>query len=264
MDIFNTQHSMRVHLAEHMLLIDAQTGNSGPTRRPACVLIWASTDRVFTFSNAHGNLLFEGHAALVAPDVERRLKTIDSNIFSLNIEPGHPHFLALSQLNFEHGFLPLDIHQFMPFSDAFRRHLENADYAGVEAMAFELTNSLLPQPTKLRQRDTRIDTLLPLLDSSSPVELASLAKRLHLSKDRLSHLFSAEIGMPLRSYILWRRYRRAMLALQSGEKISTIAHQVGFYDHAQMSRTFLTLFGYAPSTLKRPEFIHISGSNKKS
>lgn len=147
MDIFNTQNPIRVHLAEHMLLIDAQTVNSGPTRRPACVLIWSSTDCVFTFSDAHGNLLFEGHAALVAPDVERRLKTIDSNIFSLNIEPGHPHFLALSQLNFEHGFLPLNIHQFMPFSDAFRRHLENADYAGVEAMAFELTNSLLPQPT---------------------------------------------------------------------------------------------------------------------
>jgi hypothetical protein len=84
MDTFTTKNSMHVHLAEHTLLIDAPTIISGPTRRPTYVIIWSTTNRNFSFSNTAGKLLFEGHAAWVATDVERQLKIIDSNIFSLN------------------------------------------------------------------------------------------------------------------------------------------------------------------------------------
>lgn len=252
------QNSMQLHLADHMLLINAPTVISGPTRRPAYVLIWSTTDRLFTLSDATGKLLFEGQAALVAPNVERQLKTIDSNIFSLNIEPGHPYFLPLSGLNFNQGLLPLDIQNFMSFSKELQICFKAADYLGIEIIANELINLLFSYKIQQEQRDKRIDILLPLLDSNTPFELAALAKMCNLSKGHLSHLFSEEIGISLKSYILWRRYRRAMLALQSGEKISTIAHLVGFYDHAQMSRTFSSLFGYTPSTLKHPDFIRIS------
>ncbi|KXO80016.1 hypothetical protein AYL20_03995 [Acinetobacter venetianus] len=253
------QNSMQLYLADHMLLIHAPTVISGPTRRPAYVLFWSTTDHLFTFSDATGKLLFEGKAALVAPNVERQLKTIDSNIFSLNIEPGHPYFHSLSCLSFNQGILPIDIQRFMPYSNELKTCFKVADYAGIEKIANKLTKSISPHNVQKHIRDNRIDSLLPLLDRNTPLELASLAKLFNLSKGHLSHLFSEEIGLPLKSYILWRRYRRAMLALQSGEKISTIAHHVGFYDHAQMSRTFLSLFGYTPSILKRPEFIQISG-----
>lgn len=250
---------MRAHLTDHMVLANAQTAESGPTRRPAVVLIWSTTDQNFTFSDSKGRLLFEGKAALVAPDVVRRLRTVDSNMFSLNFEPGYRHFLSLSRLVSQQDFLPLNPHQFLDFSNEFHNQFETANYRGIEKLSEELALSLLPNKGSQYQRDERIDLLLPLLERNQPPELSSLASMLHLSKDRLSHLFSSEIGMPIRSYIVWRRYRRALLAIQSGEKIATVAHHVGFYDHAQMSRTFLTLFGYSPSILKCPKFIRISG-----
>lgn len=259
MDTLTSNNPMHVHLADHMLLIDAETVISGPTRRPTYVLIWSTTDRTFSFSTASGKLLFEGKAALVAPDVERQLKTVDSNIFSLNIEPGHAAYHSLSQLTYNHGLCPLKIDQLKEFSIELRRHLKDENNKKIEETIQHIMSPLLPKHAQFRQRDERIDRLLPLLDHPAPPELSSLAQMLHLSKDRLSHLFSAEIGMPIRSYILWRRYRRAILALQSGEKLSTVAQQVGFYDQAQMSRTFQNLFGFSPSTLKQPEFIHISG-----
>jgi AraC-like DNA-binding protein len=244
-----------------MLLIDAPTVISGTTRRPTCVLIWSTTDRNFSFSNTAGKLIYEGKAAIVAPDVERQLKTINSNIFSLNIEPGHHLFRPLRHLTCEKDLIPLDIQQFNQFSDHLRLNLKNKNFNAIDEITNEILSPLLQTKQQYRPRDERIDMVLPLLDKHSPPELSTLAKKLHLSKDRLSHLFTEEIGIPIRSYILWRRYRRALLALQSGEKLSNVAHQVGFYDQAQMTRTFQNLFGFAPSKLNRPEFIHISSVN---
>ncbi|KAI9874237.1 MAG: hypothetical protein M1823_007733, partial [Watsoniomyces obsoletus] len=65
------------------------------------------------------------------------------------------------------------------------------------------------------------------------------------------------LGLPVRSYLMWRRFRRALSALQTGADLTTIAHEVGFYDLAQMSRTFMTYYGYQPSRLKRPEVLRI-------
>ncbi|WOE33953.1 helix-turn-helix transcriptional regulator [Acinetobacter baumannii] len=253
-----THNSMQLYIAEHMLLINAPSVISGPTTRPTYVLIWSTTDRHFTLTDEAGKLLFEGKAALIAPNVKRQLKTIDSNIFSLNIEPGHPYYLILSRLKFNQGLIPLNIQQFSSYSNLLELSFETDNFQQINTISNELTNLLLPFENQQNQRDERISTLLPLLESNNPLELASLSKKVGISQSHLSHLFSKEIGMSIKSYILWRRYRRAMLALQNGEKISTIAQLVGFYDHAQMSRTFLSLFGYAPSILKRPEFIRIS------
>ncbi|MEG1856125.1 MAG: helix-turn-helix transcriptional regulator [Acinetobacter sp.] len=250
---------IRAHLTDHMVIVNAQAVETGPTRRPAAVLIWSTTDQKIAFSDPKGNLLFEGKAALVAPEVIRRLRTTDSTFFSLNFEPGNRHFLPLSRLVARQDFMPLKFDRFSELSDELQSRFELADYKGIEELSDELALTLLPHTNAKHLRDERIDLLLPLLESNQPPELNSLAQMLHLSKDRLSHLFADDIGMPLRSYVLWRRYRRALLALQSGEKIATVAHRVGFYDHAQMSRTFLTLFGYSPSILKCPKFIRISG-----
>jgi AraC family transcriptional regulator len=48
-----------------------------------------------------------------------------------------------------------------------------------------------------------------------PVRLAALASTLHVSSSWLAHRFSAEVGVPLRRYVLWQRLWRAVaVALQ--------------------------------------------------
>jgi AraC family transcriptional regulator len=83
-----------------------------------------------------------------------------------------------------------------------------------------------------------------------PVTLDALAREVHLSPSRFRHLFVQETGMPLRTYVLWRRLLHVWSLLMQGESLSQAAHAAGFADSAHLSRTSRAMFGVAPSMLK--------------
>lgn len=83
----------------------------------------------------------------------------------------------------------------------------------------------------------------------SAVTLAEVAGVAKLSPGRFRHLFVEETGMPLRTYVLWRRLLHAWTLLMQGETLSTAAHAAGFADSAHLSRTARTMFGLAPSAM---------------
>lgn len=83
-----------------------------------------------------------------------------------------------------------------------------------------------------------------------PVSLAELAQAAHLSPGRFRHLFVEETGMPLRTYVLWRRLLHVWTLVMQGETLSTAAHAAGFADSAHLSRTARTMFGLPPSALQ--------------
>lgn len=82
-----------------------------------------------------------------------------------------------------------------------------------------------------------------------PIRQVELARAMHLSESRLAHLFSAQIGVPLRRYVLWRRLRIATERAIRGESLTAAAHAAGFADSAHLSRSFRAHFGVAPSFL---------------
>ena len=82
------------------------------------------------------------------------------------------------------------------------------------------------------------------------VSLAEVAKIANLSPGRFRHLFVAETGMPLRTYVLWRRLLHVWTLLMNGETLSNAAHAAGFADSAHLSRTARTMFGLPPSVLQ--------------
>lgn len=79
------------------------------------------------------------------------------------------------------------------------------------------------------------------------LRLAALASFAGLSAGRLGHVFSDEVGIPLRRYVLWARMRRAAELLQQGRSITDAAQAGGFSDAAHMSRSFRRMFGLTPS-----------------
>jgi AraC family transcriptional regulator len=83
-----------------------------------------------------------------------------------------------------------------------------------------------------------------------PVSLPEVAKVANLSPDRFRHLFVEETGMPLRTYVLWRRLLHVWTLLSAGETLSSAAHAAGFADSAHLSRTARTMFGLPPSVLQ--------------
>jgi AraC family transcriptional regulator len=82
------------------------------------------------------------------------------------------------------------------------------------------------------------------------VSLPEVAKVANLSADRFRHLFVEETGMPLRTYVLWRRLLHVWTLLSAGETLSSAAHGAGFADSAHLSRTARTMFGLPPSVLQ--------------
>ena len=70
-----------------------------------------------------------------------------------------------------------------------------------------------------------------------------------ISASRLTHLFSEEVGLPFRRYVLWARAKRALSEVRGGATLTRAAVASGFSDAAHLSRTFRRMFGLAPSSL---------------
>lgn len=70
-----------------------------------------------------------------------------------------------------------------------------------------------------------------------------------LSESRFSHLFVEEVGLPFRTYVLWRRMMTAVTEIAAGTNLTSAAHDAGFADSAHFSRTFLRMFGIPASLL---------------
>lgn len=77
--------------------------------------------------------------------------------------------------------------------------------------------------------------------------VSDVATRLGLSATRITHLFTAEVGMPFRRFVLWARIKRAVSEHRSGADLTTAAIAAGFSDAAHFSRTFRAMFGLSPS-----------------
>lgn len=90
---------------------------------------------------------------------------------------------------------------------------------------------------------------LPSLLDEEDVSIESVALRAGISASRLSHLFSGEVGLPLRPYILWLRLHRAAASVGEGATVTEAAHAAGFSDGAHLSRVCRRMFGLTPSEL---------------
>jgi AraC-like DNA-binding protein len=80
--------------------------------------------------------------------------------------------------------------------------------------------------------------------------LAGAAAAVHLSPSRLTHVFTREVGLPFKRYVLWRRLRRVVEEVADGTTLTRAAAEAGFSDSAHLSRTFRRAFGLPPSALQ--------------
>jgi AraC-like DNA-binding protein len=101
-----------------------------------------------------------------------------------------------------------------------------------------------------RDLDKRVARLLEALrDPAGDRELA-LAQS-GISQSHLQALFARDVGVPIRTYALWRRLLTALLAFtRRGVEATAAAHQAGFADLAHFSRTCRRMLGYCPTVLR--------------
>lgn len=85
-----------------------------------------------------------------------------------------------------------------------------------------------------------------------PVRTSDVAGRIGWSTARLTHLFTDQVGLPLRRYVLWLRLMTALRAVADGADLTAAAHAAGFADSAHLTRTCRAMFGLAPRRCTTP------------
>jgi AraC-like DNA-binding protein len=82
-------------------------------------------------------------------------------------------------------------------------------------------------------------------------KIAELATAAQLSPRRFRDLFSGEIGISCRQYLLWTHLFAALTELARGVALTEAALAAGFADAAHLTRTFRRMVGIVPSAIAR-------------
>lgn len=93
--------------------------------------------------------------------------------------------------------------------------------------------------------------LLPDMVKAGSVRGSDVARQLGISATRLTHLFTEQVGIPLRRYILWLRLHIAMNGVMAGDDVTTASASAGFADSSHLTRTCRRTFGLPPTMMSR-------------
>ena len=128
-----------------------------------------------------------------------------------------------------------------------------------DALCDALLETIIPKKGPPLTIDERVEKACALIEASVPGATPTaqdLAEAVFLSPSRLMHLFSEQMGLPMRRYALWQRMTVALRHMARGQPLTYAALEAGFSDAPHFSRTFRQMFGTPPSTLfKNSRFI---------
>ena len=108
--------------------------------------------------------------------------------------------------------------------------------------------------------DERIINVLEILQNCDSYDhtIESLADNVSLSASRLSHLFREQIGVPLKSYILFHQLEKAFTALLNGKNVTEAALLAGFDSPSHFASTVKKWMGMpASQSIKNSEFLKV-------
>ena len=114
-----------------------------------------------------------------------------------------------------------------------------------------ITAGIIPKSSGLKHKDERIVKAIPIIAEcfNSEINLSKIAFKVHLSESRFSHLFTEQIGIPFKRYVLWYRLQKAIEFVLMNYSLTQAAHASGFSDSAHFTRTFVKMFGATPSLI---------------
>lgn len=204
----------------------AQVGRNGPWAEAAGVIIPARTTHTIDVSRCDWNVV-------------------------MFIEPETLRGRALTaRLNGKGEMMPPE--RVAPFMAAMGKAWRiDRDIDAVRRTCMDFVGELA-QTAELQVSDPRVIKAVEYIGEriQQSVTLEEVAQQVNLSPSRFRHLFVAQTGMPLRTYLLWRRLLFVWDRLMEGESLSAAAHLAGFADSAHLSRTARNMFGLPPSALQ--------------
>jgi AraC-like DNA-binding protein len=199
---------------------------------------------------------YEG--AIVAPSCPHEADSPTALLATLWLEPGLEPARRLASRARGAGIAPLERAALERVAPALLRCWnEGYDAARACGLVAQVLAALAPAPPPRTTLDPRVKQARRMLRShaGSPNPLGSIAAALSLSPSRLTHLFSAELGLPPRRYLLWLRLLDAVAELARGASISDAACTAGFADAPHLTRTFRRMLGFTPAAARHVAFL---------
>lgn len=119
------------------------------------------------------------------------------------------------------------------------------DHAAPPAAWFAALQAALPAPS--RRLDPRIGEVLAWLAADpGGRSIAAAAAQAGLSESHLRTLVRAQLGLPLSTWLVWRKLERAARELAGGAGLAQAALAGGFADQAHCARSMRRMFGVTP------------------
>lgn len=113
--------------------------------------------------------------------------------------------------------------------------------------------------------DSVKEILLYCLENyAEPLTLDLLAKRLHLSKYYISHVFSQRLNLSFPEFINGLRIEHACRHMRKGESITQAAFDAGFSSVRSFNRNFERVMGMTPSAYRNQKYRQISEERKEN
>jgi AraC-like DNA-binding protein len=125
-----------------------------------------------------------------------------------------------------------------------------------EEQVMTLVMSVVAQASATRRaadsvRRRAVDTVRELLTADPRLGLLALARQVALSPYHLSRIFAAETGQTISNYRNCLRARAALERIGEGDRsLARMAADLGFADHAHLTRVVRREAGAPPSTLR--------------
>lgn len=214
------------------------------TCRQAAVLLLALDGHGFELEI--GGRVRRLHAVVVRPCVPHRLLSRPAPFACLDMQAPHPLFRRFSRLP-DPGLRAMAPQRFASVLPALRAfHAGELDAAACRQLyplTLELAAAALPDPGPA---DPRLLRVLDCLDRDPCCSIDRLADAACLSVDRLSHLFSQEMGLSLRRYLQSTKIRAAARLYGTPMTLTEIAVAAGFCDSAHFSKVWMQAYGTPP------------------
>ncbi|MEO0525998.1 MAG: AraC family transcriptional regulator, partial [Bacteroidota bacterium] len=197
--------------------------------------IISAIDGTFTLTieaKAYKNLVF----AIIDANMEHKVSTQNTAIEVLMLENNNTRFskfLGDAQITFSQGFFVA--------SEFVER-----------GVFFDKIKSFAKNHNLKEPEDQRVGECLRIMEKGEityATLVQELSSKVFLSKSRLSHLFTAHMGVSLKKYLVWNNLKRAIdQYLSDQSNLTEVSLQNGFFDQAHLSRSFKKVLGVRPSS----------------
>jgi AraC-like DNA-binding protein len=168
------------------------------------------------------------------------------------IRPGAPHAISSKA---SVGLIYLEPQAPLAFS-----LLDLMGTDAVEPAAAAVLQALCPQgtpeawldalqtayPSAARALDPRVGEVLQRLEQAPTLSISEAARGCGVSESRLRELAREQLGLPLSTWLVWRKLERAAREIAAGASLAEAALAGGFADQAHCARTMRRMFGVTP------------------